>query len=272
MNTENKIIAVSGGFDPVHIGHVRMFEEAKKLGTHLVVIINSDEWLKRKKGFAFMPEKERAELIKKFAAVDDTHVHYSDDIHVSDALRDYTMEIDGERHPIHIFANGGDRKNEADIPEAQVCKEKDIEMIFNVGAGGKVQSSSWLTDAVKGGKLPYEETRPWGGFTVFERTDSRWIKTLVFTPGNRFSLQTHRYRSEMWICVEGELQAQRGKLENGEPVITETVTLTVGDTFFIPVGDVHRLGSNTGGTVVEVAFGDAIEEDITRYQDDYNRA
>jgi D-beta-D-heptose 7-phosphate kinase/D-beta-D-heptose 1-phosphate adenosyltransferase len=145
---EIKVVAVSGGFDPVHIGHVRMFEKAKALGTHLVVILNCDEWLKRKKGFVFMPEKERAEIIEKFAVVDDVYIHYSDDSHVSKALENYRMKIEGKEYQINIFANGGDRKNKNDIPETNVCEKNGIEMVFNVGEGGKVQSSSWLTNAI----------------------------------------------------------------------------------------------------------------------------
>ncbi|MEI6479100.1 MAG: adenylyltransferase/cytidyltransferase family protein [bacterium] len=147
MNKKNKItkkispkkkvvVAVSGGFDPIHIGHVRMFEEAKKLGDKLVVIINCDDWLKRKKGFAFMPEKERAEIIQALKPVDEVYVHHSDDHHVCGALKKIKP---------NIFANGGDRKNIADIPEAEICEALGIEMIFNIGYGGKVQSSSWLT-------------------------------------------------------------------------------------------------------------------------------
>jgi D-beta-D-heptose 7-phosphate kinase/D-beta-D-heptose 1-phosphate adenosyltransferase len=67
---EKKIVMVSGGFDPVHIGHVRMFKEAKKLGDELVVYINNDNWLRAKKGFVFMPEHERKEIIEAFEAVD----------------------------------------------------------------------------------------------------------------------------------------------------------------------------------------------------------
>lgn len=135
-----KIVAVSGGFDPVHIGHARLFREAKKLGDSLVVIINNDNWLRTKKGFVFMPEQERAELISYFADVDEVIVtSHSED----DPDRSVSREL-AQIQP-HIFANGGDRKNEADIPESLVCMEHNIEMIFNVGQGGKVQSSSWLT-------------------------------------------------------------------------------------------------------------------------------
>lgn len=272
MNKNVTVVAVSGGFDPVHIGHVRMFEEARALGTHLVVIVNCDDWLKRKKGYAFMPEQERAELIKKFAAVDDVYVHQSDDSHVSDALRDYKMEIDGVSYPIHIFANGGDRKNEDDIPESGICKEKNIKMVFNVGHGGKVQSSSWLTDAVARLHNPKEDVRPWGSMRIYGSTKDWWAKRITVNPGQRLSLQSHSKRSELWVCIEGEVLAIRGRLEQGKPRITEQRILNRGDRFFVGKGDIHRISSETGGTVIEVAFGEPVEDDIFRYEDDYNRA
>lgn len=135
-------VAVSGGFDPIHIGHVRMFQRAKKYGTHLVVILNNDAWLRTKKGFAFMPEKERAEIIKALGA-DRVYItkHREADLDrtVCKALRTVRP---------HIFANGGDR-GKGNTPETEVCKELGIRMVFGVGRGGKVQSSSWLTDAVR---------------------------------------------------------------------------------------------------------------------------
>ena len=135
---EKKIVAVSGGFDPVHIGHLRMFEEARQLvgpEGKLVVIINCDAWLTRKKGRAFMPQEERAELIRGFRAVDEVYILESDRNDVSEALANIRP---------HIFANGGDRRSIADIPEAEVCEKYSIEMVFNIGHGGKIQSSSDL--------------------------------------------------------------------------------------------------------------------------------
>lgn len=138
MNTKLKVVAVSGGFDPVHIGHVRMFNEAKKLGDKLVVIINNDNWLQKKKGKIFMPQEERKAIIENFKSVDEVvftnHVPDTDDMSVCEALRQIKPDI---------FANGGDRVSD-NVPEVQVCKELGIEMIFNIGHGGKVQSSSWL--------------------------------------------------------------------------------------------------------------------------------
>ncbi|PIQ35874.1 MAG: hypothetical protein COV32_00300 [Candidatus Yonathbacteria bacterium CG10_big_fil_rev_8_21_14_0_10_43_136] len=132
--TSKRVVMVSGGFDPVHIGHLQMFEEAKKLGDKLVVVLNCDKWLIRKKGKNFMNQEERAGIIRGFSCVDDVFILESDRNDVSEAIE--------KIHP-QVFANGGDRKAEADIPEAEICKELGVEMVFNVG-GGKVQSSSWL--------------------------------------------------------------------------------------------------------------------------------
>lgn len=141
-----KIVAVSGGFDPIHVGHVRMILEAKALGDELVVILNNDNWLKKKKGCAFMPEDQRKEIIEAIRGVDRVvltkHTSNDGDRSVCDALR--------EIHP-DIFANGGDRFSD-NIPEAVLCRELGIETVFNVGAGGKMQSSSWLTATDRDGR------------------------------------------------------------------------------------------------------------------------
>lgn len=133
-------VAVSGGFDPVHIGHVRMFQEAKALGDRLVVILNNDAWLRTKKGQEFMNEKERKEIIEAFEAVDEVVITSHTE---NDSDRSVCRELEKVRP--HIFANGGDRKPDEDpVPEVTLCESLGIELIYNVGAGGKVQSSSWL--------------------------------------------------------------------------------------------------------------------------------
>ena len=133
-----KVVAVSGGFDPMHIGHVRMIQNAAKIGD-VLVIVNSDEWLMRKKGYVFMPFKERVEILSSVKGV--TSV-----VHVDDA--DNTVCEALKRCKPDYFANGGDRK-EKNTPEMSVCESLDIEMLWNMG-GGKIQSSSWLvTDSRK---------------------------------------------------------------------------------------------------------------------------
>jgi len=148
-----RIVAVSGGFDPIHIGHVRMFKAARKLGDKLVVILNNDNWLKDKKGFAFMPEKERMELITEFPFVDKVVLSSHAPNDPKDA---YHRGVSRELRKLKpsIFANGGDR-NLKDAKDAQsslywdinTCKELGIKMVYNVGRGGKVQSSSWMIKA-----------------------------------------------------------------------------------------------------------------------------
>lgn len=134
------IVAVSGGFDPIHIGHIRMMQEAKKLGTRLIVFVNSDEFLVRKKGKAFMSLADRMEIISEFACVDEVFPVVDLDQSVCETLR---------KHQPHIFANGGDRFSD-NIPEAVVCRELGIETIFNIGQGGKVRSSSDLLKTYHG--------------------------------------------------------------------------------------------------------------------------
>ena len=129
---------VSGGFDPPHIGHVRMFKEAAKWGD-VVVAINSDDWLMRKKGYVFMPWKERAEIIREFASVA-VVTRFDDSVNTAcDAIRKFTPDA---------FANGGDRKKE-NTPEMNLCDELGIQMLWGVGGSDKPQSSSWLVNKFK---------------------------------------------------------------------------------------------------------------------------
>ena len=127
-----KVYTTSGGFDPVHVGHVRMIAAAAKLGD-VIVIANSDEWLVRKKGYMFMPYDERQEILYNFKGVIDVVEASDDDGSVCKTL---------ERIKPDIFANGGDRKND-NVPEVALCNELGIELVWNIG-GDKIQSSSEL--------------------------------------------------------------------------------------------------------------------------------
>ncbi|MBL8029656.1 MAG: adenylyltransferase/cytidyltransferase family protein [Candidatus Doudnabacteria bacterium] len=140
-----KTVAVSGGFDPIHIGHVEMFQEAKALGEKLIVIVNNDNWLMKKKGFVFMPEKERVEIIKSIRYVDEViltkHEPGPKDMSVCQALEELRPDI---------FANGGDRKPDGDpVPEVELCNRLGIELVYNIGKSGKIQSSSELVKKAK---------------------------------------------------------------------------------------------------------------------------
>ena len=132
------IVVVSGGFDPIHLGHVRLMEAAKKLGDKLIIILNNDNWLTKKKGFVFINQRERKGIIKALRCVDDviisSHPKNPKDMSVCKELKKIKP---------NIFANGGDRTNK-NTPEVPLCESMDCKMVFNVGHGGKIQSSSWL--------------------------------------------------------------------------------------------------------------------------------
>ncbi|HUO56384.1 MAG TPA: adenylyltransferase/cytidyltransferase family protein [Candidatus Paceibacterota bacterium] len=253
-------VMVSGGFDPIHIGHVRMFEEARMLGDKLVVVINNDNWLRSKKGFAFMPERERKEIIAKFPFVDKVVLTKHKK---NDPDRSVSRELAAIKPA--IFANGGDRKSTKDIPEAAVCKKLGIKMVFNLGKGGKVQSSSWvIRDASRNF---VRSVRPWGEFYGWD-AGSQWkLKTMYIHPGKRLSLQYHHHRREQWVLVQGDATATIHDKE-GKP---QTKVMKIGEPVFVDVKAIHRLESKRGGIVVEVALGKFDENDIVRIEDDYSR-
>jgi cytidyltransferase-like protein len=127
-----KIVAVSGYFDPLHVGHIELFKLAKELGDKLIVIVNNDEQTEMKKGRYFMPVKERGKIIQELSCVDEVFISIDEDRTVIESLRAVKP---------HVFANGGDRHND-EIPESVICKELGIEIID--GLGEKIQSSSEL--------------------------------------------------------------------------------------------------------------------------------
>lgn len=235
-----------------------MFKKARSLGDRLIVILNNDNWLTAKKGFAFMPERERAEIIKSLPFVDEVYVtkHPKNprDMSVIDALKNVRP---------NVFANGGDRRRTKDIPEAEVCKRFGIKMVFNVG-GDKVQSSSWM---IRGASRPVARTvRPWGEYYGWDSGKGWNLKTIYVKPKKRLSLQYHRYRAECWLLVSGDAIAtvhERGKEKH--------VVLKKGETFLVGKKQVHRLESKRGGVVVEVAYGPFSEDDIVRLEDDHGR-
>jgi cytidyltransferase-like protein len=137
MNNEKYIVAVSGGFDPIHSGHVKMILEAAKYGD-VMIILNSDDWLMRKKGYVFMPFEERKNILMAIKGVTlVVNVDDSDDT-VCEALK---------RRKPNYFANGGDRKR-TNVPENKICKKLGIITLWGIG-GKKTQSSSTLVNNIK---------------------------------------------------------------------------------------------------------------------------
>ena len=244
-------IVISGGFDPIHIGHLRMIKDASKLGTKLIVIANCDRFLVDKKGYVFMPIEERLEILKSFDGVDKAVESIDDDMTVCK-----TIEWLAKDEDIACFANGGDRRNEDDIPESFVCEKYGIEMEFNVG-GGKIQSSSSLV----GGEVK----KPWGSYKTFEKGNGYLLKRMTINPGEILSLQSHENRSEFWYVSEGVATVECND---------NTFDLKKHESTNIPQKSKHRLSNNSNGIlkVIEVQIGDLLsEDDITRYEDRYAR-
>ncbi|MFQ5474401.1 MAG: adenylyltransferase/cytidyltransferase family protein [Candidatus Nanoarchaeia archaeon] len=143
-------VVVSGGFDPIHVGHLRMFNEAKQLAIEkggppdikLVVLLNNDNWLKAKKGYFFMPAEERAEILRSISYVDDVvitdHTPNPKDTSVCKEIQSVRPDF---------FANGGDRQSD-NTPEVALCNAMDVTLLWNVG-GGKIRSSSEIVDRVR---------------------------------------------------------------------------------------------------------------------------
>lgn len=225
-------IMLSGGFDPLHPGHIRMFKAAAKHGD-VVVALNSDDWLKRKKGFAFQNWDQRAEILSALSAVRDVTGVDDGDGTVCEALR---------RRKPEFFGNGGDR-GPGNTPELAVCAELGIMPVFDLG-GGKLASSS---DLLAQAKDLARVNRSWGHYTVLAAGVGYKVKLLTFT-GGRTRDQRHERRSEEWLCLEGQIETQSGPL-GPEPF----------DSLTVLAREWHWLGGI--GRVLEIQRGDYCGED-----------
>lgn len=251
-----KIVICTGGYDPLHSGHIKYFEEAKKLGDLLIVGVNSDAWLTRKKGRAFMPWLERATIVDNLKMVDYVYEFNDDDGPSKDAIlrvrRDYpNADI--------IFANGGDRTKN-NIPEMDVICSN-IQFVFEVGGSNKANSSSWILDEWKAPKT----VRQWGYYRILHTIDPTVkLKELTVEPGKKLSMQKHNLRSEFWFVAEG--QAKVYKLDSAGKADL-SCSLQLFQSMFIETGQWHQLVNDSEYPLrlIEIQYGDqCIEEDIQR--------
>ena len=194
-----RIVLVTGGFDPLHSGHIDLFNEAKKLGDKLVVGVNSDEWLARKKGRPFMPFFERHKIVENLKMVDDTISFDDNDDSASGAI--FKLQCTIAHNKKIIFANGGDR-SEKNIPELKLYGDHPlVEFAFGVGGDFKQNSSSWILQEWKEPKT----TRDWGYYRVLHEYGPHVkVKELTVEPGKKLSMQRHKHRAEHWFVSEGE--------------------------------------------------------------------
>lgn len=254
-----KVVLVTGGFDPIHSGHIEYFNAARQLGDKLIVGLNSDEWLTRKKGQPFMPWQERATIIAALHNVDRV-INFDDtDDTANDAIRK-VRQIVGYGNTI-IFANGGDRTDK-NIPEMTPLSLDDVfmEFVFGVGGEDKKNSSSWILQNWDKPKT----LRPWGYYRILHDVAGCKVKELTIEPGKMLSMQRHYKRHEFWHVTEGSCEVDQ-QMTSGYAL--PMLTMTQHKQIVIPQGDWHRIRNpfDTPCRIVEIQYGEeCIEEDIER--------
>jgi cytidyltransferase-like protein len=261
-----KIVVTSGGFDPVHSGHIKLFTAAKSLGDVLLVGVNSNEWLARKKGQPFMPFAERLNIVNSMTCVHDAFGFDDSDGSASDAIR-----ICRWRYPeAHIiFANGGDR-TEGNIPEmVDYIGQDQVSFEFGVGGNDKSNSSSWILSEWKSPRTQ----RPWGYYrNLHQDGPNTRVKELAVNPGAKLSMQRHRLRSEHWMVTHGKATVLLAHT-NQQLIAPDALLLGTHDSLDIPVGTWHQLINDTDDVVriTEIQYGEnCMEEDIERIGVDEN--
>ena len=254
-----KVVLVTGGFDPLHSGHIAYFEAARKLGNYLVVGVNSDAWLTRKKGQPFMPLSERAEIIRALSMVDAV-VAFDDDYDADDTCINFVKDScwNYEDDEV-IFANGGDRTS-INIPEMSVVAEN-LYFEFGVGGEDKKNSSSWILNEWKEPKT----IRNWGYYRVLhENGPSVKVKELTVEPGKLLSMQRHKERAEHWFVSEGTATVYT---LNASTDVELRGVYSTHQSLHIPVTEWHQLANETDRPlkIVEIQYGiNCVETDIER--------
>jgi cytidyltransferase-like protein len=250
-----RIVLITGGFDPLHSGHIAYFKAAKELGDILVVGVNSDAWLTRKKGSPFMPFKERAEIVRNIVGVDFV-IEFND--HDGSAKHALWMVRQSYPQDCIVFANGGDR-TQTNIPEMDSGVDN-VEFVFGVGGENKMNSSSWILQEWKAPKTE----RQWGYYRVLHEVPGMKVKELTVNPGCSLSMQRHNLRAEYWIVSEGQAAVNRATPLDFE---LPPAVLDQHDQLHVTVHEWHQLTNPYEHPlkIVEIQYGEqCIEEDIER--------
>ena len=257
-----KVVVVSGGFDPLHSGHIEYLKAARELGDKLVVAVNSDDWLIRKKGRFFMPQTERAEIIKHLAFVDRVYANTAED-DSDDSFKQVLRKLLKQLPDVQlVFANGGDRTN-ANIPEMQI-NNKRLKFNFGVGGSDKKNSSSWILKEWK----YFTEKRVWGEFSNLFEDSAVKVKELIIEPGQGISYQRHFKRSELWFVSKGMVNVKHALATEG-PNDPRVHTLKTDDQIHIRVGDYHQAFNPFAEPchIIEIQYGEETDEaDIERLE------
>lgn len=246
----------SGGFDPMHSGHVAMLRQAYELtGRRVTVLLNSDDWLVAKKGKSFMPFQERRAVVEALSMVDSVVSFDDSDGTCVAGLRQLKHRFPNDTI---LFCNGGDRTRD-NIPEMSV---PGIEFAFGIGGEHKANSSSALLNNWE----HRVQARVWGTFRDLFKDVNVRVKELVIAPGQGISYQRHFRRSEFWVVSQGACQI---KYASSDANRYKILKLSEGDSFQIPALAWHQVfNENTEPChIIEVQYGRySTEEDIERLE------
>lgn len=232
------VVLLSGGFDPLHVGHIEMIQKAAQYGK-VYVAVNSDAWLMRKKGFVFMNLDERCTMVNAIKGVEFVFAFEDYDDTACEAIRKIQP---------NYFGNGGDR-TQSNTPEHELCTEMHIPVLY--GLGEKIQSSSELVDG-------QWVVRKWGSYKVLHRGPDYVSKILAFG-AEPMGWQRHHYRTEQWTCISGHVRVDT------DPMYGGSYFLMPGESVTIKPDEWHRAKAEPGTQVMEVWQGMILkEEDIER--------
>ncbi len=256
-----KLCILSGGFDPLHTGHIKMFEHARMIADKVIVCVNSDEWLIKKKGVPLLNIEERIKIIESIKYVDEA-ITFDDDEYGSACLGIKKVVEKYQDKYEYIFGNGGDRNINTTPSHEQILAESlGVKMMYGIGGENKTNSSSEIIKKYIDGVQQLEK-RTWGTFRVIHNNEGYKVKSLIVEPGKKLSLQSHKYRSEHWIVVKGEAKTTV-EIDNNriEKIIKKN------EYIYVPTGSIHQL-ENNGNTlleVIEIQMGKYLKEDDIIY-------
>ena len=251
-----KIVLVTGGFDPIHSGHIAYLKAARAMGDMLLVGLNSDDWLVRKKGQAFMPWNERLCVINNLNMVDEVYTFDDDD----GSARHFIQQVRAHFPTSElIFANGGDRTKE-NIPEMDV-KDQNLSFVFGVGGEDKKNSSSWILQEWKAPRTD----RAWGYYRVLHEVGKTTkLKELTVAPKSCLSMQRHDQRAEFWFVAQGQASVYTLDSSTDQDLVG---VFQQHEHIWIKQNQWHMLCNETDQPLrlIEIQYGDnCVEEDIER--------
>jgi D-beta-D-heptose 7-phosphate kinase/D-beta-D-heptose 1-phosphate adenosyltransferase len=244
-----KVAVVSGGFDPLHSGHLRLFNEAAKMGDRLVVCLNSDEWLERKKGSPFMPFNERRAIVLALAVVDEVIAFNDSDDSCREGLK--VIQHMYDKDDTIIFCNGGDRVGGNILEQGM----DGINFVYGVGGYQKANSSSEILRIVK---------RYWGNYRVLFEDKKCKVKELIVEPGKAISYQRHFKRSEIWFISKGRCTVKHAKEDKYKYKVHK---LKEDDVFTVRKEEWHQITNEHFFPchIIEIQYGEKMSElDIER--------